>query len=154
MALIRARTLSARSCLVASQARTHARTRTNLLCSVWLGGGELLVREVQRVATGHVSEHSLQATRVLVAAHLLEAVERVCLDLVRVRHGVDETARQALRVHSLEHVLVGNVLEQQHHLIDAVLDLARAHALVARLHDRVAVLGQQLGRLPHTTPHT
>ena len=68
-------------------------------------------------------EHSLQFTGVLKPTGLLQFGDHGGLCIIRSRHVLNQSLGQHLAVELLEHILVLNVLEDNHHLVQSILQL-------------------------------
>jgi len=94
----------------------------------------------------HVLEHTLELVGVLKARSVLELGDHGGLCVARCRSAVDKTLGKHLRVELLEHILVLNVLEESHDLVEELLHVVLLAALLRALEHVVGVLREQLGR--------
>ena len=92
-------------------------------------------------------EHALKLVGVLETTGLLELRDHACLSLVTRADTVDETLAELGRVERLKHVLVLDVLEENHDLVERVLETLGFRHLVVLTQERIGVLRQQLWAL-------
>ena len=103
-------------------------------------GGLHVAREV------HVGDHALELGGELRAAAQLELGDHAALRVVRARAREEQPLGQLLLVELGEDVLVAQVAEEAHHLLELVLERLVAQPLARLLEQVVAEVGEQLRR--------
>mmetsp|Transcript_23744 Transcript_23744/g.77363 ORF Transcript_23744/g.77363 Transcript_23744/m.77363 type:complete len:746 (+) Transcript_23744:257-2494(+) len=108
-----------------------------------VGGAELVLRVGRHL---HVHEHALELGGELVAALLLELLDHRALDVVRDGAAAEQPLGEVLLVVLFEDVLLLQVAEEHHHLVEHCLDLVLRRAAHALAHLLVDKEGDVLGR--------
>ena len=99
---------------------------------------------VQVLADPNVLEHSLQLAGVFEPTRLLQLGDHGCLGVVTGTHVLHQPLGEHLAVELLEHVLVLDVLEHHHHLVQCIFQLSLLRVLAGLLEQDVTVLGKKL----------
>ena len=102
---------------------------------------------VQVLGHADVLEHPLELVGVLKATGLLQLGNHGGLGVVAGRHVLDQTLGQHLAVELLEHVLVLDVLEDDHDLVERVLQFGLLGIFAGLFQQNITILGQQFGTL-------